>query len=234
MIAKIGFAALILAGFIVPSTSAGDSTGIRLRDKSHTDSTSAIPSASGNVMVKLREVQTEIPGSAGVDWQLSVLVIFEPNSGAFSWRATPADPDDPSWRISEFKSGQTAYLKNGTIIDFRAMPLSAILLVHEYHDHASSMNEAEEKALAAASSVVDPGHRLNLEAQQHVQTVPLPQLGIGFVSMDAMSAIATITPKVTDVSWDGKDWTVDLLGSWKERIVLDSNYTVVSMRKIES
>ncbi|HWG20814.1 MAG TPA: hypothetical protein VG225_09805 [Terracidiphilus sp.] len=232
MIRKTGLPALILAG-IVPLTAARDSTSLRLQDKSHTDSTTEIASTSGSVTVNLREVQTEIPRSAGADLQLSVLVIFEPSSGAFSWRATPADPDDPSWRISEFKNRQAAYLKNGTIVDIRAMPNSAILLVHEYRDHASSLDDAEEKALAAASRSVDPEHPLKLDAQQHVQTVPLPQLGVGFVSTDAMSAVATITPKVTDVMWDGKHWSIDLLGRWKERIVLDSSYAVISMRKIE-
>lgn len=232
MVSRIGIAALILIAFVVPASSAHPSASSRLRDESYIDSSGVLACSSGNVAIQLREVQTEIRRASGINWQLSVLVIFEPESGAFSWRAAPADPKDPSWRISEFKSKQAAYMKDETIVVFGALPFTPTILVHQYHGHASSMEDAEKKALLAASRIVDPERPLNLNAEQDVYTVPLPQLGLEFVSANPMSAAASITPKVIAVKWDGKSWTLELVGRWKEEITLDSDFKVISMRKV--
>lgn len=206
---------------------------LRLVERSHVDSVGSAYTNDGKIKIDLREVQAEASGPNGQEQPLSLLILFEPTTGAFSWHVSMADTKNPSWRTAEFKEAQGAFLKDGTFVDFKTLPFSTKLLVREYRGHASSMDDAEAKALSAANLSIDLRHPVDFEAQQQAHVVSLAPLGLAFVSLNPMSAAASITPRVIDVQWDGKYWTVTLQARWKEAITLDADYTLVSMRKVE-
>jgi hypothetical protein len=216
----------VLAGLLPLPAATGQP--LRPAVESRADSKGAALTPSGRVDIELREVQTEISRADG-PVLLSVLVLFEPKSGSFSWRATPAG-DTPSWRSSQFNDGQAAFLRDGEIVDFSALGGPPRLFIHTYRGHASNMDDAESKALKAASESISP--RGDLDSGQNVHVVSLLDLGFDFIN-PPMSATTNITPKVADLRWDGKRWLVTLRARWMAEITLDANYNVVSMRKVK-
>ena len=217
---------LIFAGLLPAPAPLGQVP--QLAAKSRADSTGTALSPNGKVSIDLREVQTETSRADG-QVLLSVLVIFEPKSGSFSWRATPAG-DAPSWRISQFNDGQAAFLRDGEVVDFRALGGPPRLFIHAYRGHASNMEQAEAKALEAASGSISP--RGDLDNGQNVHVVSLLGLGFDFINPPT-SESTNITPKVTDVRWDGTRWLVTLKARWTAQITLDARYNLLSMKRVE-
>jgi len=182
------------------------------------------------VKLELREVRTDVVLPDGPA-KLSVLVLFEPNSGAFLWRLDLADVS-ASLRALQFADGQAAFLKDGEIIHFRAMDGPPRLFVLEFRGHASSMDDAEAQALKAAGESTK--HRGWLDPGPNTRVISLLNLDRDF-TVPPLSVATSIMPKVTDVRWDADahHWVVTLKARWTAEVILDANYNVVSMRKIE-
>jgi hypothetical protein len=200
-----------------------------LSEHSHTDNAGHALTPGGRVNVDLREVQTEIEGSKG-PIALSVLVIFDPKSRAYSWWAHRSNPADPSWRSKQFNEEQAAFLKDGGFADFMALPGPLRLLVRPPRGHASDLEDAAKKSLEEASRSLDPLG--DLQASQGVHVVPLLALGRDFTSSPMSVTLFDVMPTVTNVQWDGKHWTVTLKARWTEEIILDSDFKVISMRRV--
>jgi hypothetical protein len=202
----------------------------QLEEKSHIDTFVNAYSPSGKVRVDLREVRTEIMGAKG-PIALSVLVMRDPSSGAYSWRAHTADPTDPSWRSQQLNDDQAVFLKDGEFTDFMSLSIPLRLFIHQYHGHATDMNDAVTKALKAASESIDPLGDLEKVPGMHV--ISLLALGRDFTS--AFPSNLDIDPKVVNAQWDGdkQQWIVTLRARWAEEITLDADYNLVSMRKVE-
>jgi hypothetical protein len=90
------------------------------------------------------------------------------------------------------------------------------------------MNDAVTKALKAASESIDPLGDLEKVPGMHV--ISLLTVGRDFTSV--LPSNLDIDPKVANVQWDGSHWTVSLSARWTEEIILDSDFKVVSMRKV--
>jgi hypothetical protein len=193
---------------------------------SRADSSGTVFTDEGTIEVKLRELHVEGEG-ARKSRPLSVLIIYEPRSGAYSWQVSDADLEDKSWRIEQFKETQAAYLRDGQFVDFWAVQFR--LFVREYGRHASGMDDAEAKALQDVNLTVDPlGY---LEKAQNVHEVSLANAGFEFINAP-MSVSGGPSPRVTAVQWDGKKWIVTLRGRWTEEISLDANYKLSAMKKL--
>ncbi|MGD0888910.1 MAG: hypothetical protein ABR889_06660 [Acidobacteriaceae bacterium] len=222
----------VVGAFLLPTAAVGAIP--QLTAKSQVDSVGTAYTPNGNVKIELREVRTEAMGLTEPR-PLSVLVIFEPESGAFSWRVTDADLATPSLRIAELKDEQAVFLKDGEIIDFRSVWSPPVIYVRAYRGHASNMDDAEAQALNAASaSSLDPREG-NLEAGQGARVVSLVGIGSDFFYSPDNSFPEVPIPKVTAVRWDGgaQHWIVTLQARWKAEITLDAYYSLVSMKKVE-
>jgi hypothetical protein len=92
------------------------------------------------------------------------------------------------------------------------------------------MDDAEAQALTAASEATK--HRGWLDPGPNTRVISLLNLGRDF-TIPPLSVATSITPKVTNVQWDGSHWIVTLQARWTAEITLDANYNVVSMRKVE-
>jgi len=182
----------------------------------------------GKVKLLLREIRTESVGAVG-SRPLSLLVLFEPKSGSFSWRATDAD-SSPSSRAQQFNDAQAAFVTEGQLVDVRALAGPPRLFIRTYRSHAAIMDDAEAKALTAASEAIDP--QGNLEKSQGVRVISLASLGRDFTNSQ-MNVVSGADPKVTEARWDGEHWIVTLQAIWKATITLDPNFNLVSMQKAE-
>lgn len=200
-------------------------------EKSHVDGSGTVFTPHGKGRVDLRVVLTEIKGTKG-PIAVSVLVIRDPSSGAYSWRAHPADPMTPSFVLQRFNDSQAAFLEHDEFIDFMVLPTPLRLFVHKYRGRAADMNEAVDRSLEDASKSL---HTLgDVETPQSVHVVSLLEVGRDFTSNPGSVMVYDMMPRVTDVQWDGEHWTITLKARWTEDIVLDSDYTVISMKKVAS
>jgi hypothetical protein len=188
-------------------------------------------STSGKINIELREIRVETPGPNGKPMPERILVIFEPRSGAFSWCPFGEDSlaTDASNQTKAFENKRAVFLKGDSLVVFMG-GISPKLYVRDFRGHARDMNDAEAQALRAATEFQNPPSRSEEAQLWHI--VPLPSLGRAFVTAP-MSAVGGPDPNVTDVGWDGQNWIVTLQGRWTEQIILDPNYNVVSMQKVE-
>ncbi len=197
---------------------------------SRIDSVGSAYTPDGKVKIEIREVHTEA-GEAKKPRHLSVLVLFEPESGAFSWRVTDTDATNTSWSTLQFKEDQAAFLKDGEIVDFR--DLWYRLFVRTYRGRASSIDDAEAKALKAAGESIDPLGPL--DKSQDVHEISLRALGPDFMSPPMSAVPSNLTAKVTDVQWDcdKQHWIVTLEARWKAEVTLDADYKLVSIKHVK-
>ncbi len=212
---------------VPPETKARSLTQLNATARADSDSFAYTPN--GRVKIKLREIRMEPAGPNG-SRPLSLLVLFEPDSGAFSWRVTQAADTDRSWRIKEFNKEQAAFVKDDEIVDFRALWYS--LYVRVYRGRASSMEDAERKALKAASESLKATE--NLDKAQDVHVVSLADLSPDFLNPPMSVVPSDVAPKVTNVQWDGQHWIVTLQALSTVEVTLDSNYALVSMDEVKA
>jgi hypothetical protein len=94
------------------------------------------------------------------------------------------------------------------------------------------MDDAEAQALKAAGESTK--HRGWLDPGPNTRVISLLNLDRDF-TVPPLSVATSIMPKVTDVRWDADahHWVVTLKARWTAEVILDANYNVVSMRKIE-
>src|SRR6266550_8872822 len=100
-----------------------------------------------------------------------------------------------------------------------------LLYIHDYPGHASSMDDAEKKALRSTAELNDPPREVDVARPAH--TVPLTGLSLDFVHAPG-NAIFGPQPRVIDVRWDGQHWLVTLKARWTETITLDAGYYLES------
>jgi hypothetical protein len=222
--------AFLLAASVSPVTMMAAGGTHRLVPTSRSDSVGTAYTPEGIVKIEIREIHIEA-GEAKNPRPLSVLVLFEPVSGAFSWRVADTDANNPSWSTLQFKEGQAAFVRDGEIVDFWAFWHK--FFVRAYRGRAFSIDDAEAEALKAASESINPlGSPDN---GQDVHEISLATLMPDFMTPLMNVVPPTLTPKVIDVRWDGdkQHWIVTLKAQWTEEITLDVDYKLISMRKVK-
>jgi hypothetical protein len=192
------------------------------------DRTGHVSTPNGETRVLVREVRTESVTPRG-PVPLSVLLLFEPNSGAYSWQVNEADEADPSARISAFNNEHTAFLKDDEIILIR--PMWYGLFVHAIPHRASSLDDAEAKSMNAIRESVSPTDEV-LESQ-NAPKISLSPLAPDFLDRSTGSMRTSERPKVANVRWEGGNWLVTLQGHWTALVTLDSNLNPVSISKVQ-
>jgi hypothetical protein len=192
------------------------------------DRTGHVSTLNGEARIVVREVRTESVTPRGPT-PLSVLVLFEPKSGAYSWQVNEADEADPSSRISEFNNEHTAFLKDGEIILIK--PVWYGLFVHAIPHRASSLDDAEAKSMNAIRESVSPTDEV-LESQ-NASKISLSPLAPDFLDRSTGSMLTSERPKVANVRWERGNWLVTLQGHWTALFTLDSNLNPVSISKVQ-
>ena len=214
--------------FPLPSVAGPDPHVVPL---ARVDDTGVALSATGKVKIELRELRVELTGPYGKPVPHRIFILFEPQSGAFSWTVGVDDsPTDKSMLTKWFKSDRAAFLKDGCLVTFTARSVPLRLYVQNCAGHASTMDDAEEKSLSFAAELNDPPGDIDSARPSH--TVPLDGLSLDFVH-EPENALIGPDPKVIDVQWDGLHWIVTIKARWIEAIILDGDYNLVSMEKIE-
>jgi hypothetical protein len=189
--------------------------------------------ANGKVRIELREDLVETADRKGPRL-LSLFVLFDPESGAFDWRATDAanDGSAPSYRMKVFNKGQAAYLKDGEFYDFRSDVGPLRLVIRRYHGHASNLRDAEEQSLKDMGETVDP--KTAELTQKDIREVSLLALGWDFVLQPGAS-VGGMIPAVRNVEWNQNSghWIVTLQGRWTEDVVLDRDYNILALKRTQ-
>jgi hypothetical protein len=188
-------------------------------------------SKTGKVKIELRDLRVEMTGPYGKPAPYTIFLLFEPQSGAFSWAISLGHSAvDASEQTNWFKNYRAAFLKDDRLVTFTAR--MRVLRIHNFQEQASSMNEAEQKALSSAAALNDPPG--NAEFAQPFHDVSLAGLSLDF-ECEPGNAVCGQDPKVSDVRWDGdaQHWIVTLQARWTEAIILDADYNLVSMKKVE-
>jgi hypothetical protein len=216
---------------LLPPAAAWGAT--QLTATSRFDSAGTAFAREGKVKIEIREVHAESKGTGGPRY-LAVFVLFEPTSGAFSWQAydTEKDATASSLNISQFNDENAAFVKDGAIVDFWAIGFS--MYIRDYHGRASSMDDAETKALRAESQSIESREYL-LGNGRDLLVVSLAAINDDFLFAPMRPVPSIEDPRVTDVLWDvdKQQWIVTLQGRWKAEITLDADYKLVSMKKVE-
>ena len=184
----------------------------------------------GTVKLKLREVQTEANGKVESK-HLSVFVLFDPTSRAFTWRLQVYEEAGRS-TIAQFKNGNgAAILKDGQIVVFWAVMFR--IYIRDCHGHASSIDDAEAKALEAASQFIASGGLLG--NGEDFRAVLLKGIDYGFLYPPMSMAPSVSIPQISDLRWDEdkQHWILTLKARWIEEVTLDGDYNLVSMKKVE-
>ncbi|MGB9407247.1 MAG: hypothetical protein WCA89_06885 [Terracidiphilus sp.] len=198
---------------------------------SRLDDVGSACSITGKVKIELREIRVETTGPYGKPVPHRIFILFDPQSGAFSWIVTiEGSATDVSVQTTLFKSGRAAFLKDNSIFTFSSKMLT--LYIQDPQGHASSMDEAEQTALSSTAEFNDPPGNVDFARPPH--KVQLTGLSLDFVSRPGSAALE-MDPKVTDVRWDGdkQHWIITLKARWTEEVTLDADYKLVSMKKVE-
>jgi hypothetical protein len=192
------------------------------------DRTGHVSTLNGEASIVVREVRTESLTPRG-PLPLSVLVLFDPKSGAYSWEVNRAEEEDPSARISGFNAEHRAFLKDGEILLIK--PEWYTLFVHAIPYRASSLGDAEAKSMEAIRESVSPtDERLENPKAREVSLSPLaPE----FLDRSTGSMLFSERPKVTNMRWEGGNWLLTLQGHWTALVTLDSNFNSVSMSRVQ-
>jgi len=196
------------------------------------DDVSSAYSTTGKVKIELRDLRVEMTGPQSKPAPYTIFLLFEPQSGAFSWSISLGNSaTDVSEQTNWFKSYRAAFLKDDRLVTFTAS--MQVLRIQDFQGHASSMNEAEQKALSSAAALNDPPG--NAEFAQLFHDVTLAGLSLDF-ECEPGNEICGPDPKVIDVQWDRVEqhWIVTLQARWTEEITLDADYNVVSMKEVET
>jgi hypothetical protein len=216
----------LIAGTCLALTGTSCAGSQQFNTLSRVNSEGVAYTVNGKVKIEIREIRVEAVNSKK-SRSLSVLVLFEPISRAFSWRVTDAG-ESPDWRTVQFVHEQAAVLKGDEIIDFRAMWYR--LFVRVYRGRASSIDDAEARALTAMSEGIDPER--NLDKAQNVHVVSLAALDSDFLNAPLSVASSELAPRVTNVQWDGQHWVVTLKARWFATVTLDADFNLLSVKKL--
>ena len=155
---RIRISTVLLALGILPLSMMAAGGIPQLTETSHFDDVGNAYSEEGTVKLELREVRTEEIVENAKPVPLRILVLFEPHSGAFSWRVFGDDllgADAPSQSLV-FKNYRAVLLKDNRLVEFIVALAPTRLFINEYSGHASSMDDAEAQALRSASEPPDP------------------------------------------------------------------------------
>jgi hypothetical protein len=178
-------------------------------------------------MRELRAAKPEAPGSGR---QMSMLLFFEPSSGLFSWDASETEEADEGApkRLRAFKDGGFVVLRQGHLITFVLEQSPPRLRITDRQTHAADLDQAQEMALYTADGFRGPGGELTIDDRaQHI------------VSLAHMTTFlndptgGTQAPRITDADRDDQRWKLTISGPWKERIVLDALYNLVTIYKLK-
>ena len=218
----------VASALLLPKVAAGSIP--HLTASSRFDSEDVAHTSDGTMKIELREVQTESTGTEGPK-RLSVFVLFDPTSTAFTWRLLLTDETGRS-RIPQFKNENVVFLKDGEIVDFWALMFR--IYIRDCHGHASSMDDAEAKALEAASRSIASKENL-LGNGEDTRVVALTGIDSDFLYPPMSEAPSVVTPKITDVRWDEdkQHWIVTLQARWKAEVTLDADYKLLSAKRVK-
>ena len=218
----------VASALLIPNAAAGSTP--QLTVSSRFDSEDIAYTPDGKVKIELREVQPEAKGTEEPR-HLSVFVLFDPINKAFTWRLQVSDETGRS-KISRFKNENAALLKNGEIVEFWSLLFR--IYIRDYHGHASSMDDAESKALEAASLSIASKENL-LGNGKDMRVIALSGIGSDFLYPPMSEAPSVVAPKVSNVRWDEDKqyWTFTLEGRWKAEVTLDVDYNLVSIKNIK-
>lgn len=136
-------------------------------------------STTDKVKIALREIRVEATGPYGKPVRDRIFILFEPQTGAFSWIVTvEGSATDDYEQTKLFKSDRAAFLKDNSIFTFSSRMLT--LYIQDPQGHASSMDEAEQKAIRSTEELNDPPGKIEFMQPSHI--VQLKGLSLDFVS----------------------------------------------------
>jgi hypothetical protein len=191
-------------------------------------------SASSKVKINLREIRVEAAGPYATPVTERVLVLFEPESGAFTWYVVGEDSivTNTSRQARAIENECVVFLKDGSLVLFMGGGVLPKLYVRDFRGNAINMDDAEGKALMEAAQFHRPPSKKDEDLIWH--SIVLTALGRDFVSPPD-SVAGGPSPKVTGVKWDEnkQHWKITLQARWIEEISLDADYDLVSMKKVE-
>jgi hypothetical protein len=194
------------------------------------DETTAF-SGKGQVPIQLREVRVGLPGVSGTPMIDRILILFEPQSGVFLWEAFSDYPkSNEEWQARAFKEYRATFLKEGHLFSFSAGRGPGPIYIQESSEKASSLGDAESKALIAAEELNHPSGSLDAVPRSHI--ISLANLKRDFI-IPPMDAGLGETPRITNVRWTDMQWVVLLQARWVEEVSFDADYKLITMRKAE-
>jgi hypothetical protein len=228
--------AMPASGQLVPR---GYSTDHLLRGVGEVDSGNAKATA----RLQVREVWLNARMPNGHSEGGSLLVLFDPERKLFQWRLvtgqlapgqvrrpTPGESALPP----EFEVGaRMAYVTRDAFVTFTIMP--SCLYVFESRDRADNLNEATTASLKAAEASL-PEYATH--GPSYGKAVDLsPQLMLSFFQGPEGAGSASVPviggARIVDVSRQNGEWKIVVQGQWKEKIVLNDKFELISMTRVD-
>jgi len=188
----------------------------------------------GKVRIELGEIWVQAADFKGRPWIFSLIVYFEPMSGAFGWGTTYADTEGafPSAGMKRFGSEKAVYLKGDEFFEFGSSLVPTELIVSRSRGHARNVYDAEQQAFSDAKTRLDP-QLPELERGGRVRVVTLICLGLDFSMIPGHAELPGTIPKVTNVQWDEErhHWVVRMRERWTAVITFDEDYNILAIKR---
>ena len=186
----------------------------------------------GQARLQARSIAIEATMPNGITKRGEVFVIFDPVAGFFQWFLATgvSNLETTDGYLPVFASGEWATFAEKdalTIFQFAAMP--PFVAAIQSHSRASSAIDAEAKALGEATKALSDQEGRSRPKEWH--RVPLLSLGKEFVIAPGRPVPGPMT--ILAVMKQDGNWEITLQGQWKEKILLNDKFELVSLTRVD-
>jgi len=156
------------------------------------------------------------------------MILLDPSSGRYVWDFGPVPLNETtSNHMTGYGTISMIYVSGDRLVDFSfGLPY---LVAHETFGKASSVDDAEAKAIAEATG------RLPAKLMHKTDDRVMINL-VKFLPHEFFQACAICSgpapTKIIDITHKGNTWELTLQGQWREKVTLNDKYEVTGTTRL--
>ena len=192
-------------------------------------------SATGEVTLPALRVQLDTRSKSGKDERGDLTVIHDPRYGHYLWRFIPASgPSDTTSFLAVLESGKVAiYAGADGIVDFG---MSNSIYVQVHRERAEGLDAATNAAIAQIQRNL-PTLQRNGYDTGFIQVAVFRVIGMDFACAPYPQSDESCSfgiKSVVSISQVTDGWRLVVRNRWDQEIILDSQFKLVSTRRLAS
>lgn len=208
---------LACMSFVVPVVKAPDFT---VGQSYNSQGTWRAFAKSGRVQMTEREIHVQFLDLVGRQRDSAVVVLFDPHSRLYTWQVYNAFPDNgkPQFLSPEVPT-RACYVGNDEIVDFYVEFKS--LQIRAFKATARDIDDASQQSLQQLRVMLQTDGESKSWAG--LIKIGIPALDTDFLSPGTSAAFSSVA-KISEIEWDGKNWSMTIEGGRTLKIGLDSHF----------